>query len=97
MKGTVGGKYIAFTDSRQGTAISAKTFNINVERNQSNKNMLERLSQIQTTNPLDTIPEPVRNTLTAEQIAMILANAPSSPDGVSLYDVSEAIYNQAMF
>ena len=26
------GKYIAFTDSRQGTAISAKTFNIDVER-----------------------------------------------------------------
>lgn len=96
-EGNSWGKYIAFTDSRQGTAISAKTFNINVERNQSNKNMLERLSQIQTTSPLDTIPEPVRNTLTAEQIAMILANAPSSPDGVSLYDVSEAIYNQAMF
>lgn len=91
------GKYIAFTDSRQGTAISAKTFNINVERNQSNENILDRLAQIQTTSPLDTIPEPVRKTLTAEQIAMILANAPSSPDGVSLYDISEAIYNQAMF
>lgn len=91
------GKYIAFTDSRQRTAISAKTFNINVERNQSNENILDRLAQIQTTSPLDTIPEPVRKTLTAEQIAMILANAPSSPDGVSLYDISEAIYNQAMF
>jgi hypothetical protein len=66
-------------------------------RNQSNENILDRLAQIQTTSPLDTIPEPVRKTLTAEQIAMILANAPSSPDGVSLYDISEAIYNQAMF
>lgn len=91
------GKYIAFTDSRQGTAISAKTFNINVERNQSNENMLERLAQIQTVNPLDAIPEPVRKTLTADQIALILANAPSSPDGVSLYDISEEIYNQVMF
>lgn len=91
------GKYIAFTDSRQGTAISAKTFNINVERNQSNENILERLAQIQTASPLDSIPEPVRKTLTAEQIALILANAPSSPDGVSLYDISEEIYNQAMF
>ena len=91
------GKYIAFTDSRQGTAISAKTFNINVERNQSNENILERLAQIQTTSPLDSIPEPVRKTLREEQIAMILASAPSSPDGVSLYDISEAIYNQVMF
>ena len=91
------GKYIAFTDSRQGTAISAKTFNINVERNQSNENILERLAQIQTISPLDAFPEAVRNSFTAEQIAIILANAPSSPDGVSLYDISEAIYNQAMF
>ena len=91
------GKYIAFTDSRQGTAISAKTFNINVERNQSYENILERLAQIQAANPLDTIPEPVRKLLTAEQIASIMATAPSSPDGVSLYDFSEEIYNQAMF
>lgn len=80
------GKYIAFTDSRQGTAISAKTFNINVERNQSYENILERLAQIQAVNPLDAIPEPVRKLLTAEQIASIMATAPSSPDGVSLYD-----------
>lgn len=39
------GKYIAFTDSRQGTAISAKTFNVTVERNQSAKYMLTALAE----------------------------------------------------
>lgn len=42
--GSPWGKYIAFTDSRQGTAISAKTFNINEERNKSNQNILKRLA-----------------------------------------------------
>lgn len=37
------GKYIAFTDSRQGTAISSKTFNINAERLQSYKSLLSHL------------------------------------------------------
>lgn len=40
------GKYIAFTDSRQGTAISAKTFNINVERIQSRQRMLQELVSV---------------------------------------------------
>lgn len=39
------GKYIAFTDSRQGTAISAKTFNINVERIQCRERALKALAQ----------------------------------------------------
>lgn len=39
------GKYIAFTDSRQGTAISAKTFNIEVERRIARKRVMEELSQ----------------------------------------------------
>lgn len=91
------GKYIAFTDSRQGTAISAKTFNINVERNKSNENLLERLAQLKAASPLDSIPKVVRNTLSADQIAMILAKTPQTEEGLSLYTVSEVIYNQAMF
>ena len=39
------GKYIAFTDSRQGTAISAKTFNIEVERRIGRKKVMEELAQ----------------------------------------------------
>lgn len=42
--GSSWGKYIAFTDSRQGTAISAKLFNINEERNKSNQNIVKRLT-----------------------------------------------------
>ena len=41
------GKYIAFTDSRQGTAISAKTFNIEVERAFLRSKLLHFLSQKQ--------------------------------------------------
>lgn len=37
------GKYIAFTDSRQGTAISAKTFNIYVERIRARQMMVDHL------------------------------------------------------
>lgn len=91
------GKYIAFTDSRQGTAISAKTFNISVERNQSNENILQKLAEIQKPNPLDSIPEPVRSSLTPDQIAAILKAMPPANDGVSLYEFSEVIFNPAMF
>lgn len=39
------GKYIAFTDSRQGTAISAKAFNINVERIRCRQNLVEMIAK----------------------------------------------------
>lgn len=39
------GKYISFTDSRQKTAISAKKFNINVERDYALARILEHLSE----------------------------------------------------
>ena len=41
------GKYIAFTDSRQGTAISAKTFNIDVERTHCREKAVRELAQLQ--------------------------------------------------
>lgn len=37
------GKYLAFTDSRQGTAVSAKTFNIEIERNNSRRKVYNTL------------------------------------------------------
>ena len=91
------GKYIAFTDSRQGTAISAKTFNINVERNQSNENILNKLAQLQPSNPLEQIPEAIRQTFTEEQRAAIMASISSQSESVSLYDLSEEIYSGALF
>lgn len=91
--GRTWGKYIAFTDSRQGTAISAKTFNINVERNQCNKNILYKLAQRQ--DPLTNLPEELIMTLTEQQRAIILRAKPS--EGISLHDFSNIIYSQAMF
>ena len=91
------GKYIAFTDSRQGTAISAKTFNINVERNQCNENALQKLAEIQKASVLDSLPDAVRNALTEEQLRSIIENAPATPSGLSLYDFAETIYSQAMY
>ncbi len=94
-EGRAWGKYIAFTDSRQGTAISAKTFNINVERNQGNKNILYELAQRQVTNPLANLPKDFILTLNEQQRAILMRT--NSPEGVSLHDFSDMIYSQAMF
>ena len=96
-EGHTWGKYIAFTDCRQGTAISAKTFNINVERLQCNENVMQKLAEIQTVDPLAAIPEAVLNSLTPEQIKMIIDNAPESPEGITLEAFSNEIYNHIIF
>ncbi|MCE9354585.1 DEAD/DEAH box helicase [Phocaeicola vulgatus] len=96
-KGHTWGKYIAFTDSRQGTAISAKTFNINVERQQCNENIMQKLAELQTVDPLASLPEAVRLTLTPEQTKMIIDNAPKSPEGITLEAFSNEIYNHIIF
>lgn len=44
-QGQFWGKYISFTDSRQKTAISAKRFNINVERDYALARILEHLTE----------------------------------------------------
>ena len=91
------GKYIAFTDSRQGTAISAKTFNIDVERIQSRQRMLHKLVSVAdapgSSVNFDNIPG-----LTEEQKAMILAQLKGDkPEGLSLKDVADCIYNETLF
>ena len=91
------GKYIAFTDSRQGTAISAKTFNINVERIQSIERLLQKLVSVADTNGggvnLNTI-----QGLTVEQKAAIMAlMIGNKPGGLSLEKVSDYIYNSILF
>lgn len=91
------GKYIAFTDSRQGTAISAKTFNINVERIQCIERMLQELVSISDTGSsnmnLDSIPG-----LTEEQKMAIFATISGSQQGgLSLAQVSDCIYNSVLF
>lgn len=90
------GKYIAFTDSRQGTAISAKTFNIGIERNQSNENLLDKLAQIKNGTALDSTPEAVRAIL-PEETLKLLANTPISDNGISLFECAETIFNGNLF
>ena len=92
------GKYIAFTDSRQGTAISAKTFNIDVERIQSRERILQELVSVADASSgsamnLDTIPG-----LTEEQKAAILAQLNGNKQGgLSLAQVADCIYNSSLF
>lgn len=91
------GKYIAFTDSRQGTAISAKTFNIDVERTQSRERMLQELVSVADTGGtginFDAIPG-----LTAEQKAIILTQMKGSQQGgLSLAKIADCIYDSILF
>lgn len=91
------GKYIAFTDSRQGTAISAKTFNIDVERIQCRERMLQKLVSVANSNGptmnLETIPG-----LTEEQKMAILAQLSGNhQSGLSLAQISDCLYNSVLF
>lgn len=94
-KGRTWGKYIAFTDSRQGTAISAKTFNINVERIQARERMLDELANIQDSAPQINL-EGLH--LSQEIINQILArNKGNQRSSLSLSHVADCIYNPLLF
>lgn len=92
-QGRTWGKYIAFTDSRQGTAISAKTFNINVERMQARERMLDELANLPTPeinlNGLN-LPQEIINQIKAQ-------NKGTEKGALSLSQVSECIYNGLLF
>ena len=93
------GKYIAFTDSRQGTAISAKKFNINVERIKCREGALEALAA-----------RGAENAQMLEMAKAILSNNPDMPEeqkqkflepytsnGLSLHDLANAIFSETIF
>lgn len=83
------GKYIAFTDSRQGTAISAKTFNINAERLQSYKSLLSNLR-------VDTQQiEELQQELTNEQIARFFPDVVNPQ--LNTERTREVIYSSILF
>ncbi len=89
------GKYIAFTDSRQGTAISAKTFNINVERIVAREKMLKHLSQIK---QIDTQLLAAISVLPEEQQQVVIQNFHgSNTTRLSLYQLSTIIYDSKIF
>lgn len=95
------GKYIAFTDSRQGTAISAKTFNINVERTECREKALKLLASKEGLHELTEdqqatlagIPEEFRATVKAS----FLKQLQSSDGSVSLEKLADEIYVGQIF
>lgn len=96
------GKYIAFTDSRQGTAISAKTFNIEVERRIGRKKIIEDLakSKAQANHTSLSREQLVGLGLTEEQIAGILLtqNATANEDKqLTLFDATNLICYDRLF
>lgn len=104
------GKYIAFTDSRQGTAISAKTFNIDVEKTQCRERIMNALTACNTGDISDEaiIASLDKNTrvqvLKDENIRKILLPAlkqqmqkTSTNDSISLEKVSDIIFDNVIF
>lgn len=93
------GKYIAFTDSRQGTAISAKTFNIEVERRCCRANTMEKLAQKSGIgeNPVanmpgfDNLPQATRDAILAR------LSGGNNDDSISLHDLVDIIYDRRLF
>ena len=91
------GKYIAFTDSRQGTAISAKTFNINVERIVAREKMMRELSQQCGIDPSVLAAMAALNLPSEQQAAFIKNLQTASNKKLSLYQLSRTIYDAKIF
>ena len=89
------GKYIAFTDSRQGTAISAKTFNIEVERRCCRANTMSKLAQLSSGESDPLASDPRIQGLPADLKALLLAklSAGTNNDSISLHDLGDIIYD----
>ena len=94
------GKYIAFTDSRQGTAISAKTFNIEVERRCCRANTMAKLAQLNSSIPdpaasipgFDLLPESTRAAILER-----LSGSGNYDNSISLHDLADIIYDRNLF
>ena len=77
------GKYIAFTDSRQGTAIGAKNFNIESERIAAGSHLIRHLTQKRIAYPT------TQRYQTAHQMYEILANQPEENQTDQIRQVME--------
>lgn len=86
------GKYIAFTDSRQGTAISAKTFNINVERIQARQRLMQKLANNTSAINLDL--SKFSKEIQEQIIAQLNLNG---NEGITLEQMSDAIFDHTVF
>lgn len=86
------GKYLAFTDSRQGTAISAKTFNIEVERRRCGQQVMTALAKGKDgASALSGI------SLPPEVLKAVMAAVSAAPKALSLAEVSNTIFNEKLF
>lgn len=94
-KGYSWGKYIAFTDSRQGTAISAKTFNIDVEWTQVRERIMNYLAENSGNANVPDLSSIDMSDAVRQQVMALLAS--QQPKGMSLYQVSEKIYDERIF
>ena len=92
------GKYIAFTDSRQGTAISAKTFNIEVERRCCRANTMAKLSQLGDGGQGSTVDIHELDKYPAEIRSILLAGlaAKRNEESLTLHDLGDVIYDQPL-
>ena len=91
-EGHTWGKYIAFTDSRQGTAISAKTFNVNVERIQARERLMHKLANRVKSIDIDlsVFSEEIKEKILAQIKA-------KGNDGITLEQMSDTIYDHTVF
>lgn len=83
------GKYIAFTDSRQGTAISAKRFNVESERIYGRSKVAEELASAAETQ----LPAGLSVYLPTH----VLAELGNTPVTKRFYDLSNYLFNQDIF
>ena len=96
------GKYIAFTDSRQGTAISAKTFNIDVERRIGREKVVKDLATrnaAQGTTVIDVnilraqgLPQQ-----TIDQIIALQSQATTVRNSLSLHDTANLLFDEKLY
>lgn len=92
------GKYIAFTDSRQGTAIYAKRFNADAERAYARTRLVSELSTIQI-NPVyrPAVEAMMENGTPVEECYRRLGIDPTQKPVFSMRDAAEVIFNQEIF
>lgn len=92
------GKYIAFTDSRQGTAINAKRFNIDSERNYCRSRIVEDLSNSNINNH-PAVRRLIEAGLTGDELNRIIISLGLRNQFplFSLRDFADSIFNQDIF
>lgn len=91
------GKYIAFTDSRQGTAISAKTFNIDVERRICRERVVEDLAKRSSKNNSTlNLDKAIFDILSEKQKSSII-NLINNSSNLNSVDLAKLIYTSPIF